>query len=141
MNLTKNFTLYEMTFSPVANAKGINNTPSQPAIKNLKALCEHVLQPLRNMVGVPVKVTSGFRCAALNAKLKGASKTSQHMTGQAADIIVPGIKLKTVFNLIKENLPFDQLLFEYASDGSCWIHVSYVEGYNRKHWIDNYKAY
>lgn len=141
MNLTKNFALQEFTFSPTANANGINNTPSAPAVKNLKALCEHVLQPLRDALGVPVKITSGFRCAALNAKLKGSSKNSQHMTGCAADIIVPSVNLKTVYDFIKNNFEYDQLLFEYASDGSRWIHVSYVQGYNRKHHADNYKAY
>lgn len=141
MNLTKNFTLHEMTYSVTAQYNRINNMPSQPAIKNLKALCENVLQPLRDALGVPVKVTSGYRCAALNARLKGSSKNSQHMTGQAADIIVPGINLKTVFNFIKDNFEYDQLLFEYSSDGGQWIHVSYVEGFNRKKVIDNYKAY
>lgn len=141
MNLTKNFTLEEMIYSDTANQLKINNTPSAPAVKNLKALCEHVLQPLRNALGVPVKVTSGFRCATLNAKLKGSSKNSQHMTGCAADIIVPNVDLKNVYEFIKNNFEYDQLLFEYASDGSRWVHVSYVHGYNRKHHADNYKAY
>lgn len=141
MNLSKNFSLYELTYSPTAKANGINNTPSEPAKKNLKALCDNVLQPLRDSLGVPVVITSGFRCAALNAKLKGSSKNSQHMTGQAADIIVPNVKLRTVFEFIRDNLPFDQLLFEYSSDGGQWLHVSYVDGFNRHKFIDNYKAF
>lgn len=139
MNLSKNFTLHELTYSVTANANGINNTPSKPAIANLRALCENVLQPLRDYLGIPVIVSSGFRCAVLNKKINGRPN-SQHCTGQAADLVVPQRNLKDVYNYIKHNLPYDQLLFEYNGK-DCWIHVSYrSDGHNRKQAIDNYRA-
>ena len=139
MNLTNNFTLNELIYSTTAEKNKIDNTPSQPVIKNLKALCENVLQPLRNNLGCPIVITSGFRCAVLNKRVGGASN-SQHLYGQAADLIVPQKNLKDVFNYIKSHLPYDQLLYEYSKSDK-WIHVSYrADGHNRKQAIDNYKA-
>lgn len=139
MNLTQNFTINELTYSVTANANKIDNRPSIQVIANLKALCENVLQPLRDYLGCPVKVTSGFRCAVLNKKI-GGTKNSQHLYGQAADFIVPQKNLKDVYNYIKLNLPYDQLLFEYTKSDK-WIHVSYrTDGHNRKQAIENYKA-
>lgn len=139
MNLTQNFTINELTYSVTANANKIDNRPSVQVIANLKALCENVLQPLRNYLGCPVKITSGFRCAVLNKKIGGAIN-SQHCVGQAADFIVPQKNLKDVYNYIKYNLPYDQLLYEYNKSDK-WIHVSYrSDGHNRKQAIDNYKA-
>lgn len=139
MNLSDNFTLQEFTYSVTANANGINNTPSKYAIANMRALCENVLQPLRNRLGCPVKVTSGFRCAVLN-KLIGGSINSQHCIGLAADIVVPQKDLREVYEYIKNNLDYDQLLFEYNKN-TKWIHVSYrTDGKNRKQAIDNYKV-
>lgn len=139
MNLTNNFTLNELIYSTTAEKNKINNTPSQPVIKNLKALCENVLQPLRNNLGCPIVITSGFRCAVLNKRVGGASN-SQHLYGQAADLVVPQKNLKDVFNYIKAHLPYDQLLYEYSKRDK-WIHVSYrTDGHNRKQAIDNYKA-
>lgn len=140
MNLTKNFTLHELTYSVTANANNIDNRPSVPVIANLKALCENVLQPLRDYLNCPVKVTSGFRCALLNKKVRGRGN-SQHLVGQAADIIVPRRNLKDVYNYIKFNLTYDQLLFEYAKDDTNWIHISYrSDGHNRNQAFDNYRA-
>lgn len=139
MNLSQNFTLQELIYSDTANAYKINNTPSEPVINNLKALCLNVLQPLRNALGCPIIISSGFRCAVLNKKVGGAA-ASQHLYGQAADFIVPQKNLKDVFNYIKSHLPYDQLLYEYNKTDK-WIHVSYRnDGHNRKQAIDNYKA-
>lgn len=139
MNLTNNFTLNELIYSTTAEKNKIDNTPSQSVIKNLKALCENVLQPLRNNLGCPIVITSGFRCAVLNKRVGGASN-SQHLYGQAADLVVPQKNLKDVFNYIKSHLPYDQLLYEYNKTDK-WIHVSYrADGHNRKQAIDNYKA-
>lgn len=97
------------------------------------------MQPLRNNLGCPIVITSGFRCAVLNKRVGGASN-SQHLYGQAADLIVPQKNLKDVFNYIKSHLPYDQLLYEYNKTDK-WIHVSYrADGHNRKQAIDNYKA-
>lgn len=139
MKLTQNFTLTEFIYSQTAVANRIDNTPSQPVIENLKMLCENVLQPLRNSLGCAITVTSGFRCAVLNKKIGGAAN-SQHLYGQAADIVVPQKNLREVFNYIKKHLPYDQLLYEYNKT-DIWLHISYrKDGHNRMQAIDNYRA-
>lgn len=140
MNLTKNFTLEELTYSATANAYKISNKPNEEQIENLKRLAINILQPIRDKFGV-VRISSGFRSTELNKKIRGSAKNSQHMTGQAADIgEVKGTKLKDVFKYIKDNLDYDQLLYE-ISGGVIWIHVSYVsKDKNRRMAIDNYKA-
>ena len=137
VRLSKNFDSNEFTYSVTAHANKINNAPSIEILNNIKALCENVLQPLRDHLGCAVKITSGYRCKALNTKV-GGHPNSQHLTGNAADFIVPSKNLKEVFNYIKDNLVYDQLLYEYDSKGSVWIHVSFVR--NRMQAIDNYKA-
>lgn len=139
MNLTENFTLNELVYSATAEKNKIDNRPSVQVIANLKSLCENVLQPLRNALGCPIVITSGFRCAVLNKKVGGQSN-SQHLMGQAADLIVPRKDLKDVFNYIKSHLNYDQLLYEYSKTDK-WIHVSFRnDGHNRKQAIDNYKV-
>lgn len=140
MKLTDNFTLNELVYSVTAEANKIDNRPNVKVIANLQKLCENVLQPLRDYLGCPVIVTSGFRCAELNKKI-GGKPNSHHLMGYAADFVVPQRNLKDVFNWMKSNLPYDQLLFEYNSSGDRWIHVSYVkDSLNRRMAIDNYKA-
>lgn len=139
MNLTENFTLNELIYSVTAEKNKIDNLPSVQVIANLKSLCENVLQPLRNALGCPIVITSGFRCAVLNKKVGGQSN-SQHLMGQAADLVVPQKNLKDVFNYIKSHLNYDQLLYEYSKTDK-WIHVSFRnDGHNRKQAIDNYKV-
>lgn len=125
----KYFTIEEMTKSSTATAKGIDNTPSEEGVLKLQKLIEAVLDPLREWYGKPIKVNSGYRCEALNKAIGGA-KSSQHMLGEAADITV-GSKEENekLFDYIKDNLEFDQLINE--SDFS-WVHVSYREGRLRK---------
>lgn len=119
----KYFTIEELTRSNTAEAKGIDNTPTQEAKEKLIALIENVLDPLREMYGNPITVNSGYRCPKLNAAVGGA-KNSQHMRGEAADITAGSREEnKKLFELIRKNLSFDQLLNE--SDYS-WVHVSYV---------------
>ena len=121
----KFFTLNELIKSDAAKRSKINNTPNKQEENNLIALVENILDPLREAYGKPIIVTSGFRCERLN-KLVNGSKTSQHRTGQAADIrtVADTVKEnKKLFDLAQElNLPFDQLIDEYDYD---WIHVSY----------------
>lgn len=125
----KYFSIEEMTKSNTATAKGIDNTPDQTITDNLTKLIEAVLDPLREWYGKPIIVNSGYRCEALNKAIGGA-KSSQHMLGEAADITV-GSKEENekLFDYIKDNLEFDQLINE--SDFS-WVHVSYREGRLRK---------
>lgn len=119
----KYFTMRELTRSATAEAKGIDNTPTTEAAVRLTTLVTHVLDPLREMYGRPITVNSGYRCPQLNSAVGGA-KTSQHMRGEAADITA-GSKEENrkLFELIRERLPFDQLINE--SDYS-WVHISYV---------------
>lgn len=139
MKLTENFTLNELVYSATAEKNKIDNRPSVQVIANLKSLCENVLQPLRNALGCPIVITSGFRCAVLNKKVVG-QPNSQHLMGQAADLVVPQKNLKDVFNYIKSHLNYDQLLYEYSKTDK-WIHVSFRnDGHNRKQAIDNYKV-
>ena len=119
------FTLNELTKSDTAIRKGIDNTPNSEQIENLEALVNYILDPLRKYYGKPIIITSGFRCKLLDSAV-GGSKTSDHMTGCAADIrSVQDTKEenKKLFDLaLKLNLPFDQLIDEYNYD---WVHISY----------------
>lgn len=121
----KYFTIKELCKSTTASQKGINNSPNSEVIKNLELLVANVLDPLREKYGKPIRVNGAYRCPELN-KAVGGSKTSQHMTGQAADITVGNPDAnKKLFNLIIEmNLPFDQLIDE---KNFRWIHVSYSD--------------
>lgn len=132
MQLTKNFTISELTYSVTAEANNIDNRPGVAVVANLKAVCENVLQPLRDHFNKPVKITSGYRCLELNQKI-GGKYNSQHLTGNAVDLIIPQVPLKEVYEYIRITLPYDQLLFETNKKGTQWIHVSYLpNGYNRK---------
>jgi zinc D-Ala-D-Ala carboxypeptidase len=134
MNLTKNFTLAEMTKSETALRYDMDNTPGEQEISALKLLAEKVLQPVRDHFGRGVKVNSGFRHPEVNAKV-GGSKTSDHCRGQAADIEIPGVPNAELAEWIKDNLEFRQLILEFYAPGipdSGWVHVSYVAEDNKK---------
>ena len=126
MKLTKNFSLDEMSKSMTAERLGIDNTPNDEIIKNLKLLCEKILQPLRDEIGSPIRVSSGYRSPALNTAIGGSSKTSDHIEGLAGDISNPSGDNKLLFDLIIEmDLPFKQLIWEFGDDKQPqWIHVS-----------------
>lgn len=126
----KYFTIEEMIESSTATAKRIDNTPNQTVIDSLTKLIEAVLDPLREWYGKPIRVNSGYRCEALNKAVGSKAKNSQHLYGEAADITV-GSKTENekLFNYIKDNLPFDQLINE---SNFSWVHVSYREGRLRK---------
>lgn len=126
----KYFTIEEMIKSSTATAKRIDNTPNQTVIDSLTKLIEAVLDPLREWYGKPIRVNSGYRCEALNKDVGSKAKNSQHLYGEAADITV-GTKKgnKKLFEYIKDNLPFDQLINE---SNFSWVHVSYREGRLRK---------
>ena len=125
--LSKNFSLAELTKSQTAERKGIPNTPTADHIFNLTALCENILQPIRNEFGSFI-VSSGYRspelCVAVGSTIK-----SQHAKGQAADFEVSGIDNYDLARWIESNLPFDQLILECYKPGdknSGWVHCSYV---------------
>ena len=126
MKLTPNFTLEELT---VTNS-GLANKPNLEQVGNLTELCVNVLQPLRELYGKGIHVNSGFRSFEVNkAANKGAIRPSQHCKGEAADIDNGRDENIKLFNLIKEHLPFDQLINE--SDFG-WVHVSFKKKGNRK---------
>lgn len=127
MQLSKNFSLEEMTKSETALRHDMDNTPGEAEINNLKTLCEKVLQPVRDHFAKGVKVNSGYRHPEVNAKV-GGSKTSDHCKGQAADIEIPGVPNHELAQWISNNLEFTQVILEFYTQGvpdSGWVHVSY----------------
>lgn len=143
MKLSKNFWLSEFTISSSAKRLGIKNTPTEEHIANMKLLCEEILEPIREHFDHPIFISSGYRSKELNAKTKGASKTSQHSTGEAVDIDMDGSEVTNaeIFNYIKDNLPFDQLIWEHGTkQNPDWVHVSYEsQGLPRKEILRAYK--
>ena len=135
MQLSKHFSLKEMTKSMTAVRKGIDNTPGAGEIKNLGDLCYEVLEPLRAHFDKPVTITSGYRSEALCEAI-GSKKTSQHAKGQACDLEIGGVPNIKIAYWLQNNVDFDQLIMEYFDPNDPaggWIHVSYNEnGSNRK---------
>ena len=127
MNLSANFTLKELTKSDTATRLGLDNTPDEATIENLKLLCQEVLQPIREHFGKSVTVNSGFRSPESNAAVNG-SKTSDHCKGMAADIEIVGVPNPELAQWIMDNLDYTQLILEFYTQGqpnSGWVHVSY----------------
>jgi len=129
MRISKHLDLVEVTRSESAKRNGINNQPTPEHLENFKKLAENIFEPIRNYFGVPIHVSSGYRSKALNTAI-GGSLTSQHCTGEAIDIDMDGsssdVTNKMVFDYIKDNLNFDQLIFEFGTkDAPDWVHVSF----------------
>jgi hypothetical protein len=127
MNLSANFSLKELTKSDTATRLGIDNTPDDETIDNLKTLCEKVLQPVRDHFGKSVTINSGYRSPESNAAV-GGSKTSDHCKGMAADIEIAGVANADLAQYIMDNLEYSQLILEFYTQGipdSGWVHVSY----------------
>lgn len=122
MRLSPHFTLLEMVRSATAMRLGIDNTPGDMVVDELRLLCREIMEPLRHIIGVPIVVTSGYRCPQLNMAIGGAAR-SQHMLGQACDWEVPGVSNRKLMDrIIRSGLPYDQLIYEFGEDG--WIHIS-----------------
>ena len=142
MKISDHITYAEAIHSQTAKRKGTDNTPNPNQIEAMKLLAEKVFEPLREWVGVPIKVNTFFRSQELNTKI-GGSKTSQHCKGQAIDIDdVYGYKTNSeMYHWIKENLSFDQMIWEFGTDTQPnWVHVSYVsEENNRNRCLKAYK--
>ena len=125
MNLSKNFTLEELVFSPTAIRNKFVEQSNPPAnvVDNLTVLCNKVLEPIRAKFGVTL-VSSAYRCPRLNTKVKG-SPSSHHMLGMAADINF-GKNNKKLYEFIRDNLKYTQLIWEYGSDENPdWVHVAF----------------
>jgi zinc D-Ala-D-Ala carboxypeptidase len=134
MQLSKNFKLIEFEKSMTATRLGIKNKAGSGEIKNLTDLCYGVLEPTRAKFDKPITITSGYRSEELCEAI-GSKKTSQHTKGQSVDFEVAEVSNLEVALWISNNCDFDQLILEYWNDeepNAGWIHVSFVEGSNRK---------
>jgi len=128
--------------SNTATRKGIDNTPNDEQLSNMELIAEEVFEPLRAYVGGPIKINSFFRCPELNKAIGGSSK-SQHCKGQAMDIddTFGRCTNAEMYHFIKENLDFDQMIWEFGDDDNPdWVHVSYVSPEdNRNRCLKAYK--
>lgn len=131
--LTKNFSLAELTVSSMADRQGLDNTPDTKTLNNLTNLCATILQPIRTKLGKGLVISSGFRAPLVNTAV-GGSKTSAHRYGHAADLVCPSYKEGSVKELciyfedfLKKNaIKFDQLIYEFGSDTQPtkgWLHI------------------
>ena len=152
MKISKHLDLSELIRSESAKRNGLSNMPTDEHIENLKLLAEKIFEPIREHFGVPIRISSGYRSKELNEKIVGSSLSSQHSKGQAIDIDMDGtdISNRQIFDFIKDNLPFDQLIYEFGnSNNPDWVHVSYNHNRNRGqvlrafklHGVTNYKPY
>lgn len=141
--ISKHISYEEATYSSTANRLGIDNTPGPEHVKNMKKAAEAIFEPLREHFGVPIGVTSFYRCEALNRALRGSLRSS-HMKGEAIDIdadVYGSLSNKDIFDYIKDNLEFDQLIWEFGSDENpAWVHVSYSSLQNRGQVLVAYKS-
>jgi len=134
--LSANFYLEEFVISQAAERHGYRNEPNEKQIENLRLLCVNVLQPLREIINVPIFINSGFRCFNVNAAV-GGRFNSQHLEGKAADFVVYSMNLIDVFNIILQKLSFEQLIYEFGK----WIHVSWNGELNRKEVMTSKKVH
>ena len=130
MKISEHLDLSEVIRSETAKRHGISNMPTPEHIENMKKLAENVFEKVRNHFRCPIHLSSGYRSKELNACTPGASATSQHSTGEAIDIDVEGnsngLTNRMIFDYIKDNLEFDQLIYEFGNnENPDWVHVSY----------------
>lgn len=134
MKLTKHLSLSEVIKSGTAKRLGIDNTPTPEHMHNILLIAEKVFEPVREHFGKPLYVSSGYRSETLNKAIKGSSR-SQHCKGEALDLdaqVYGGFTNKELFDYIKDNLVFDQMIWEFGTDEEPdWVHVSYKKGKNR----------
>ena len=133
MKISKYISYNEATKSQTAIRHGIKNEPTAEQLQHMKIVGTTCFDPNREFYGKPLRVSSFFRSLELNRKVGGA-KNSQHLKGQAIDIDAGSkIENKKLFDFAKDNLEFDQLIFEYGDNsGPEWVHISYNHGKNRK---------
>jgi zinc D-Ala-D-Ala carboxypeptidase len=133
MKVSKYFSLVEFTNSSMAKRLGINNEPTPEHLENIKFLAVNILDKVREHFNTIIYISSGYRSPKLNVAVPGSSKTSQHSLGEASDIDMDGsnkVTNKMVFEYIRDNLDFDQLINEFDYS---WVHVSIKrKGKNRK---------
>jgi zinc D-Ala-D-Ala carboxypeptidase len=136
--LSENFSLQELLASEVATRFGYTEQfePAPKIVYNLKMLVVHVLQPLRDALGYPIRVQSGYRCLRLNERIAG-SRNSQHLQGKAADIMdIHNGNAYLLQSIVELGLPFDQVIDEF---GLSWIHVSFDLFRARQHVLQSFR--
>ena len=136
MKLSEHLDLSEVTRSESAKRNGISNMPTEAHIANFKLLAEKIFEPIRTHFRCPIIISSGYRSKELNAAI-GGSLTSQHCQGEAIDIDMDGtangVTNRIVFDYIKDNLNFDQLIYEFGdANNPDWVHVSYESTGNQR---------
>ena len=140
--ISKHISDREGVYSITATRRGIDNTPSEEHLENMKLLAEKIFEPLRKWVGGPIRINSFYRGPELNKAIGGSSK-SQHCKGQAMDIDDTGCHKTNaeMYAWIKDNVDFDQMIWEFGDDENPnWVHVSYVSpGENRNRCLKAYK--
>jgi hypothetical protein len=141
--ISKHVSYKEGVYSTTATRLGIDNTPSDDQLHFMELIAERVFEPLRKWVGGPIKINSFYRSPELNTAIGGSTK-SQHCKGQAMDIddTLDKVTNAEMFNWIKENLDFDQMIWEFGDDDNPnWVHVSYVsEEKNRNRCLRAFKS-
>ena len=141
--ISDNISFKEGTFSATATRLGLPNVPTKEHLSNMQLIAKKVFEPLRVYVGGPIKINSFYRGPELNKAIGGSSK-SQHCNGQAMDIddTYGHMSNATMYNYIKENLDFDQMIWEFGTDENPdWVHISYVNpGENRNRCLKAYKV-
>ena len=140
--ISEHISYREGVYSTTATRLGIDNTPNDEQLENMELVAEEVFEPLRAYVGGPIKFNSFFRSPKLNTAIGGSSK-SQHCKGQAIDIddTFGRATNAEMYHWIKENLEFDQMIWEFGDDDNPnWVHVSYVSKEdNRNRCLKAYK--
>ena len=131
--ISNHISLNEATRSNTAQRLGIDNFPNSYTISKMQLTANKIFEPLREYVECPIYISSFYRSPELNTAI-GGSKNSQHCKGEAIDLddVYSKVKNKVFFDYIKENLDFDQLIWEFGDDENpAWVHVSYKEKGNR----------
>ena len=140
--ISKHISYKEGVYSNTATRRGIDNTPDDNHLHFMELIAEEVFEPLREWVGGPIKINSFYRCPELNTAI-GGSATSQHCKGQAMDIddTFGRATNAEMYHWIKENLDFDQMIWEFGNDDNPdWVHISYIsEEKNRNRCLKAYK--
>lgn len=130
--LSENCALWEVVKSQTAIRHNLDNTPGQKQFENLKRVAQNCFQPIRDFIGGPLFISSGFRAPKVNKKV-GGSDTSSHMRGEALDLdcdyfMTNGVTNREIFEFAIKELEFDQLIWEFGDDDQpAWVHISFAD--------------